>query len=130
MDNSAAQASDRPVLEPGPDHPITITPTQSRVTVRVAGLVVAESDRALTLSESNYPPAQYLPLDDVNRDLLTGTSTQTYCPYKGDCSYYSVAAPDGELVDAVWTYRQPYPAVAPIAEYVAFYPDKFTISVA
>jgi uncharacterized protein (DUF427 family) len=130
VDNSASQASGRPVLEPGPDHPISITPTPTKVTVSVGDQVVAVSDHALTLSESNYPPAQYLPLTDVNPDLITSTSTATYCPYKGDCSYYTVAAPGGDLVDAAWTYRQPYPAVAEITEYVAFYPNKFTITVA
>jgi uncharacterized protein (DUF427 family) len=129
VDDSARQATSRPVLEPGPDHPISITPTGSRVLVKIGDKVVAESSGALTLREANYPPVQYVPLADVKPELLRPASTTSYCPYKGDCSYYSIAAGNDEITDAVWTYRQPYAAVADIVGHVAFYPNKVTISV-
>ena len=120
----------RPVLKPSARHPITIEPTGRHVTVRVNGEVVAESDAALTLQESTYQPVQYIPLSDVNRDLLQPTDTATYCPFKGDASYYRVVTSAGEVVDdAIWTYRQPYEAVAAIGGHVAFYPDKAEITV-
>ncbi len=97
--------------------------------MRVGDEVVADSANALTLQESNYPAAQYVPLADVNPDLLRPSDTTSYCPYKGDCSYYSLATAGGELTDAVWIYRAPYPAVSEIAGHVAFYPNKVTITV-
>jgi uncharacterized protein (DUF427 family) len=100
------------------------------VTVRVGGTVVAETDQALSLAEANYPVVQYVPLDDVDQSLLDRTTTQTYCPYKGDASYYSVKTPGGDTeTDLIWTYDHPYPSVAEIAGHVAFYPDRAEITV-
>jgi uncharacterized protein (DUF427 family) len=123
--------SSRPVLQPSTSHPITIEPTGRHVTVRVNGEVVADTDAALTLQESTYAAVQYIPLSDVNGDLLRPTATATYCPYKGDASYYSVVTSGGDTVDdAIWTYEQPYEAVAAIKGHVAFYPDKAEVIVA
>lgn len=119
----------RPVLQPSVDHPITISPTEAKVVVRVGDKVVAESTSALTLQESTYPAVQYIPVADVTSELTGPTPTTSYCPYKGDASYYSLATAGGEIADAVWTYQEPYPAVAEIAGHVAFYPNKVTISV-
>ena len=120
----------RPVLEPTAEHPITINPTGTRVVVRVNGEVVADTTEALQLQESTYAPVQYIPFKDVVQDLLTRTDTSTYCPYKGEAGYYSVTTAAGDTVDdAIWTYEQPYPAVAAIAGHVAFYPDKAEVSV-
>ena len=114
---------------PGPDHPITIDPTGVRVVARVGAHVIAETTSALTLREAGYPPVQYIPLDDVDQTLLAATATQTYCPYKGDASYYSIVLADGELTDAVWSYREPYDFVAEIAGHVAFYTDRVEVNV-
>lgn len=117
---------------PGPDHPITIEPTAGRVVVRVGGQIIADSTSALSLHEMNYPAVQYLPIQDVDSARLRPTDTSTHCPYKGDASYYSIVDPaveGGEIIDAIWTYPEPYPAVAQIAGRVAFYPDKVQISV-
>jgi uncharacterized protein (DUF427 family) len=114
---------ERTVRTPGPDHPITVEPTGGRVVVRAGGQVIAESTRALTLREADYPPVQYLPLDDVTAGALRPTDSRTYCPYKGDASYYALAADGEEAADAVWTYVEPYPAVGEIAGHVAFYPQ-------
>lgn len=123
--------SDRPVLEPTANHPITVEPTQKHVTVRVNGEIVAESDDALTLQESTYPAVQYIPSGDVVQSVLRNSDTETYCPFKGDASYYHIVTAAGDTVeDAIWTYEKPYPAVAQIAGHVAFYPDKADISVA
>jgi uncharacterized protein (DUF427 family) len=123
--------SDRPVLTPTTDYPITVAPTGRHVTVRVGGEVVADTDSALTLQESRHAAVQYIPIADVVQGMLTHTETATYCPFKGDASYYSVTTASGNTVaDAVWTYEQPFPAVAAIAGHVAFYPDKAEISIA
>jgi uncharacterized protein (DUF427 family) len=114
---------------PGPDHPITVEPTGAAVVVRVGDRVVAETTAALTLQESTYPAVQYVPLADVDPTLITRTATSTYCPFKGYASYYTITLPGGDLVDAVWTYEEPYDAVGSIKGHVAFYPDKVRISV-
>ena len=116
--------ADKPVLYPGPDHPITITPTEGRVVVKVAGTVVADTRAALTLQESTYPAVQYIPLADVDTSLLEPTATQSYCPYKGDASYYSIPSGGAKAVDAIWEYKQPRDAVAQIKEHIAFYPNR------
>ncbi len=121
--------TNRPVLEPTAEHPITIDPTGKRVVVRVNGDIVADTNQALQLQESTYPAVQYIPFNDVVEDVLTRTDTSTYCPFKGEAGYYSVTTGAGTVDDAIWFYEQPYPAVAAIAGHVAFYPDKAEISV-
>ena len=124
--------SEKKVLQPGPDHPITIEPSGQRVTVTYAGRTIAESDDALVLEEAGYPPVFYVPLVDVAHDALQPSSHQTYCPYKGDASYYSLttghqASGDRTTENAVWFYEHPYDAVAQIKDHVAFYADKVQI---
>jgi uncharacterized protein (DUF427 family) len=114
----------KPIHQPGPEHPITLEPTGTRVVVSVAGRTVADTREALTLREADYPPVQYIPLADVDQSLLRASDHTSYCPYKGDCSYYSIAIAGQQGVNAVWTYRQPFPAVAQIEGRVAFYPDR------
>ncbi|MBG0561092.1 DUF427 domain-containing protein [Actinoplanes aureus] len=116
--------TEKPRLYPGPDHPITVTPTGKRVVVTAGGRVVADTRDALTLQEASYPAVQYVPLADVDRSLLERTSTESYCPFKGEASYYSITAGGDRSVDAIWEYREPYDAVAPIKDHVAFYPDR------
>lgn len=122
--------STKPVLEPTEAHPITVEPTGKHVTVRVNGELVADTHDSLTLQESTYPAVQYLPLRDVVADRLRPSDTETYCPYKGEASYYSIVTAAGDTVDdAIWTYQKPYPAVAQIAGHVAFYPNKADVTV-
>ena len=109
---------------PGPDHPITISPVEGKVRVTVAGRIVAESTRALRLEEKGYPPVYYLPRDDADMSLLVGTKHYTYCPYKGDCTYYNIPIGGTKSEYAVWTYETPYEAVASIRECLAFYPTR------
>jgi uncharacterized protein (DUF427 family) len=114
---------------PGPDHPITIGPTTERVVVRVGEHVIAESETALTLCEAGYAPVQYLPIGDVDATLIEPSETKTYCPYKGDATYYSISLPAAKIKDAIWTYVSPYDAVSEIAGHVAFYDGKEGITV-
>ena len=116
--------SSKPIKIPGPDHPIIITPTKGRVTVIVDGKRIADTHEALTLKEASYPPVQYIPRRDVDMTQLQRTAHQTYCPYKGDCAYYSIPAGGERSVNAVWTYEAPYADVSAISEYLAFYPDR------
>lgn len=115
-------------LEPGPDHPITVEPAARHVSVWVGSVVVAETDRALELREASYPPVYYVPVDDVRPGLLQPNDSHTYCPYKGEASYYDLVPSEGPaLPGAVWYYPAPYPAVAAIAGHIAFYPDRVAV---
>jgi uncharacterized protein (DUF427 family) len=110
-------------------------PQPARITVHVGGRLVADTTSALTMNEAAYPPVHYIPLADVDQTLLRPSESHTYCPYKGECSYYDIELPASngdvttEIADAMWTYNNPYPAVAPIASHAAFYPDRVEIAV-
>jgi uncharacterized protein (DUF427 family) len=118
------QMMQKVVKVPGPDHPITIEPTRGRVVVAVAGLVVADSRNALTLREASYPAVQYIPRQDVDMSLLARSAHTSYCPYKGDCAYFSIPGGGEKSVNAVWTYESAYPSVTAIDGHLAFYPDR------
>lgn len=112
---------------PGPDHPISVTANPKRVRVSIGGEVIAETSRALTLKEASYPPVQYIPREDADPAKLQRTAHGTYCPYKGDASYFSIVSGGATLENAIWTYETPYESVKDIAGHLAFYPDKVTI---
>ena len=116
--------TDKPIKIPGPDHPITIEANSSRVVVTVGGKVIADTREALTLREAAYPAVQYIPRRDVDMAALARSEHTTYCPYKGDASYFSIPAGGGRSVNAVWTYETPFEAMSQIKDYVAFYPDR------
>ena len=116
--------TDKPMRIPGPDHPISIEPNLSRVVVTFGGQVIADSRAALTLREASYPPVQYFPREDVDMAALTRSDHTTYCPYKGEASYFSIPAGGDRSLNAVWTYETPFEAMTQIKEYVAFYPDR------
>jgi uncharacterized protein (DUF427 family) len=115
---------DRQMKLPGPDHPISIDDNPSRVTVTLGGQVIADTHNALILREASYPAVQYIPRRDVNMAALTRSQHTTFCPYKGEASYFSIPAGGDRSVNAVWTYETPFEAMAQIKEYVAFYPNR------
>jgi uncharacterized protein (DUF427 family) len=115
---------EKKVKFPGPDHPISIQRNPAHVVVSAAGRVIADTGNALTLREADYPPVQYIPREDVDFSELKRTDHATYCPSTGEGSYYSVPAGGEKSDTAVWTYEDPYPAVAQIKGHVAFYPDR------
>jgi uncharacterized protein (DUF427 family) len=118
-------------LLPGPDHPITVERSASHVVVRSGSVVVAETDRALELAEAAYPPVFYIPIDDVDQSLLRANDLRTWCPYKGEASYYDIVGTNGtDLTGSVWYYNDPFPAVAEIQGHVAFYTDRVRVAAA
>jgi uncharacterized protein (DUF427 family) len=117
-------STSKPVKIPGPQHPITIERNPNRVVVLVAGRVIANTRDALTLREAAYPAVQYIPRKDVDMALLQRTDHATYCPYKGDCAYFSIPLGGERSTNAVWTYEAPYAAVVSIKDHLAFYPDR------
>ena len=114
----------RLVKEPSPDHRITIERSAKRVRVTFAGKVIADTTQALTLYEAGYRPVHYIPRADADMSVLKPSANQTYCPYKGDASYFTIHA-DGRSADnAAWSYEQPFPAMAAIKDYLAFYASR------
>lgn len=116
--------TEKHVKTPGPDHPITIEPNPKHVVVTLGGKEIANTRAALTLREANYSAVQYIPRGDVDMSLLARTDHASYCPYKGDASYFSIPVGGERAVNAVWSYETPYDAVAQIRNHVAFYPDR------
>jgi uncharacterized protein (DUF427 family) len=116
--------SERVVMVPGPAHPITTEANPARVIVRAGGRVVADSVRTLTLREASYSPVHYIPRADVDMAAFAPSAHESYCPYKGEASYFSIEAVGGCIVNAAWTYEHPFPALAVIQDYLAFYPDR------
>ena len=123
MEQNVAAGS-KSIKIPGPDHPITIERNPARIVVSLAGRIIADTREALTLREAHYPAVQYIPRKDVDMTLLDRTDHTTYCPYKGDCSYFSIPPGGERSVNAVWSYEAPYAAVTPIKDYLAFYPER------
>jgi uncharacterized protein (DUF427 family) len=109
---------------PGTDHPITIELSHARVIVSVARIEIVNTRDALILREASYPPVLYIPRKDADMSRLERSDHSTYCPYKGDCTYYSIPLGGSASVDAVWTYERPYAAVAEIQGHLAFYRDR------
>jgi uncharacterized protein (DUF427 family) len=116
--------TDKPMMFPGPEHPITVELAGSRVVVRVDGKTVADSRRALAMREADYPVVYYIPRQDADLSLLERTDHQTYCPYKGDASYFNIIPVGARGANAVWSYQAPYDAVREIEDHLAFYPDR------
>jgi uncharacterized protein (DUF427 family) len=109
---------------PGPDHPITIELSHARVVVSVAKVEIANSRDAMLLREAGYPPVLYIPRKDADMSRLERSDYSTYCPYKGDCSYYSISLGGPKSINAAWSYERPYAAVAEIQGHLAFYRDR------
>ena len=109
---------------PGLDHPIVISSFGGTVRVTVAGKTIAESNKVLLLEEQGYPPVYYLPRTDAELSLLERTTHYSYCPYKGDCTYFSIPVGGEKSRFAVWSYEKPYDSVASIKDYLAFYPTR------
>ena len=103
---------------------IAITPNPNRVTVRLNGVVVAESDAALRLTEGRAGPVHYIPRADARWHLFTKTATRSHCPHKGAASYYSLTVEGTTKADAVWSYEDPLPNVAAIRDHLTFYPNR------
>jgi uncharacterized protein (DUF427 family) len=119
----------KPVLQPGPNHPITVEPSSDHIVVARNGQVIADTREALLLREADYPPVPYIPAKDVDFAALERTDHETYCPFKGESGYYSIRVGDDVAENAVWTYAAPYDAVGEIKDHLAFYPDKVDVAV-
>jgi uncharacterized protein (DUF427 family) len=111
--------------EPGPDHPMAIRLHPHRMIVRAGGQVLADSRSALTLTEAGQADVFYIPRADVAMQWLAPVARTSFCPYKGDCSYFGLAQAEMDAVPVAWCYESPgTKAAAPIAGHIAFYRDR------
>lgn len=114
-------ANSGPGYKKHPGYRILTKPAGARVKVTFRGEVIADTRDAIRMEEGEYPAVYYLPRQDVKMDRLGRSTHQTYCPFKGKASYFSLAnGPE----NAVWTYEEPYDEVSVIKERLAFYADK------
>lgn len=105
----------------------TIAPAAGLYVARAGGAVLAETRRALVLSEDGHEPVIYFPREDVGTEFLDRSETRTNCPWKGEAAHYHIAAKSGVIRDAAWSYEDPKPAAEAIRGYIAFYPEKVTV---
>jgi uncharacterized protein (DUF427 family) len=105
-------------------HRIDIRPTSRHLVVRDGDRVVADTTRPLALYESGFAPRWYVPRADVDESALTAAKEQTFCPYKGVCSYYDIADTRG----AAWSYLDAWPEVGSVSGLISFEPDKVEVS--
>ena len=107
-----------------PEHRVDLLPEARRVRVTFAGAVIADSKAALRVEETGHGPVHYVPEKDVRLDLMRPTEHKTYCPFKGDCSYWTVEVDGGTAENAVWGYRAPYDEANGLAGHYAFYTSR------
>lgn len=100
-------------------HRIDIRQTSRHLVVRDRDRVVADTKRPLVLYESGFAPRWYVPHADIDESALTFVEHQTFCPYKGLCSYYDI----GDARLSAWSYREAYPEVGRISGLISFEPD-------
>jgi len=100
-------------------HRIDIRQSSRRLVVRHQDRVIADTKRPRVLYESGFAPRWYVPRADIDESSLTSVEHQTFCPYKGLCSYYDI----GDARLAAWSYQEAYPEVARISSLVSFEPD-------
>lgn len=116
-------ANSGPGYTKNPNHRIETKRAGVRVQVTFNGELIADSEDAISMEESGYPPVFYLPRKDVKMGRLIRTTHRTHCPFKGDASYFTLS--NGRTSEnAVWSYEQPFDEVSAIKERLAFYPDR------
>ena len=111
-----------------PEHRVDLVPETRQVRVAFAGTVIADTRAAVRCEETGHEPVHYVPEKDVRLDLMRPTAHKTYCPFKGDCSYWTVEVEDGcagrQSENAVWAYRAPYDEAVGLAGHYAFYKSR------
>ncbi len=124
MDNDGSQTNSGPGFARHPGYRFIIGPAQRRVRVFAGDACIADSARALVLSENTYDPAYYIPRADVRMELLALTDHDSYCPFKGSASYWTLAAPGAHREGIAWSYEAPYDEALELGQHLAFYGDR------
>jgi uncharacterized protein (DUF427 family) len=107
-----------------PDYRVDLEPCSERIQVKLGGETLADSTRTLTVLETKHDPVVYFPRDDVRFEQLEATDHTSFCPFKGDASYWSARVKGRVEDNVVWSYEDPFDEVANLKDYVSFYPDR------
>ena len=116
-----------PAYAKHPQHEIEVRPHSGSVRVELGGQIIAESARCLAVRESRHDEVVYVPREDVKLEHLESTAHETFCPFKGTASYWTIRAGDREAENAVWSYEDPYDEVAELKDCMAFYTDRVEV---
>ena len=117
-------ANPAPGFNKHPDYEVNIQPLDAELTVRANGQLVATSKRAVEVIETKHRPVFYIPFEDIDPACVKATDTDTFCPFKGHASYWSIVAGDTNIDDAIWAYLSPYDECESIRGYASFYTNK------
>ena len=112
-----------PGFEKHPGYEVAIEPCARQITVEFNGKVIADSNRAFLVLETRHAAVFYFPQADVRMDLARRTDQSTYCPFKGQASYWTLTVGGLSAENAVWSYPDPLEAVAAIKGHMAFYAE-------
>lgn len=112
-----------PGFQNHPNHRIEIHPYDGDLEVTIAGQKITKINGALILEESKYQPAHYITKSALPKQMLEPSDHTTFCPFKGEASYYHLIHDGNIYENAVWSYQTPYDEVYAIKDYLAFYPD-------
>ncbi|SMG56908.1 DUF427 domain-containing protein [Paraburkholderia susongensis] len=112
-----------PEASPG-GHTIAIRDNRHRVRVIHGGVTMADTQAALTLSETGLPDVVYFPREHVNMARLERSTHTSHCPFKGDASYFHLRTENGLIENAVWSYEEPFEQAKRIKGYLAFYASR------
>jgi len=108
-----------------PGHQVRERRVPGKLRAQLGDDVLAESTRVIEVDEDGNPPRYYFPREDVRMDRMSASDTRTYCPFKGEASYFTMEFMDGRMPDAAWTLRQPYDEHADLKDRIAFLDEKF-----
>jgi len=121
-------ANPAPGYQKKPEHRVDLLPETRRVRVTFAGQIVADTNAAVRCEETGHEPVHYIPEKDMRLELMRPTDHKTYCPFKGDCSYWTIEVEKGgnkrQSENAVWGYRAPYDEAKGLAGHYAFYKSR------
>jgi uncharacterized protein (DUF427 family) len=120
METPERNQNNGPGYARAPNHLISIHPATEPVVIRRGGAILCETSDALILNETNYPEITYVPANSITPGLLVQSSHTTYCPFKGQATYWSYEGQE----NIAWSYNDPYDEVLEIKEHLAFYRDK------
>lgn len=99
--------------------------SSKHICIEFGGKVIADTTRAVRILETSHPPVYYIPPDDVDtKYLIPSQGNNTFCEWKGEAQYHSVAAGEKKADRAAWSYAHPNPAYAGIKNHIAFYASK------
>ena len=110
-----------------PDYEVVLEANPEFARASLDGEVIAASAQSVILRETRHAPVIYFPREDVRWERLEATDHTSFCPFKGDASYWTVRSAERVEENAVWGYADPFPEVAELANYVAFYGDRIRV---